>query len=163
MKKASPPLPQADAPDAAPSRFVRRKSIRFAHCDPAGIVFYPQYFVLINELVEDWFAGVLGVTFAQLHQARRQGVPTVRIECEFCAPSRLGDVVDMTLSVEHVGSSSVGLAVVCDCAGQRRLRGSLTLAFMSLDTARAVPIPDDIRARLPSARTTSHAMTRKAN
>ena len=29
------------------------KLIRFHHCDPAGIVFYPQYFVLFNELVED--------------------------------------------------------------------------------------------------------------
>jgi len=29
--------------------------IRFAHCDPAGIVFFPQYLVLTNALVEDWF------------------------------------------------------------------------------------------------------------
>jgi 4-hydroxybenzoyl-CoA thioesterase len=36
-----------------PSPFECDKLIRFHHCDPAGIVFYPQYFVLFNELVAE--------------------------------------------------------------------------------------------------------------
>ena len=36
----------------SPAPFAADKPIRFHHCDPAGIVFYPQYFVLFNELVE---------------------------------------------------------------------------------------------------------------
>ena len=39
----------------APHEFKSQKLIRFQHCDPAGIVFYPQYFVLFHELIEDWF------------------------------------------------------------------------------------------------------------
>lgn len=35
--------------------FETDKLIRFHHCDSAGIVFYPQYFVLFTELVEDCF------------------------------------------------------------------------------------------------------------
>ena len=34
--------------------FERSVLIRFHHCDPAGVAFYPEYFVLFNELVEDW-------------------------------------------------------------------------------------------------------------
>lgn len=30
--------------------FRTEKLIRLQHCDPAGIVFYPQYFVLFQEL-----------------------------------------------------------------------------------------------------------------
>ena len=52
--------------------FVSDKQIRFHHCDPAGIVFYPQYFVLMNELVEDWFDRRLCVPFAELHQRDRR-------------------------------------------------------------------------------------------
>ena len=37
----------------ATSSFESDKLIRFHHCDPAGIIFYPQYFILFNELVED--------------------------------------------------------------------------------------------------------------
>jgi acyl-CoA thioesterase FadM len=47
--------------------FATDKLIRFHHCDPAGIVFYPQYFVLFNELVEDWFNHGLGIDFARFH------------------------------------------------------------------------------------------------
>jgi hypothetical protein len=38
--------------------------VRFSHCDPAGIVFYPQYFIMFNGLVEDWFNQGLGLNYA---------------------------------------------------------------------------------------------------
>ena len=37
-----------------------RIQIEWGHCDPAGIVFYPRYVELCNEMVEDWFADGLG-------------------------------------------------------------------------------------------------------
>ena len=33
--------------------FKKSCMIRFAHCDPAGIVFHPNFFVLFNGLTED--------------------------------------------------------------------------------------------------------------
>lgn len=36
----------------SPMKFSRPHRIRFSECDPAGIVFYPQYFVLFNDLLE---------------------------------------------------------------------------------------------------------------
>jgi len=30
-------------------KFTARKMIQFFHCDPAGIVFYPQYFCILSE------------------------------------------------------------------------------------------------------------------
>ena len=71
----------------APHEFESKKLIRFQHCDPAGIVFYPQYFVLFHELIEDWFNDGLEVNYADLIAVQRLGVPTVRIECDFVARS----------------------------------------------------------------------------
>ena len=51
--------------------FEGNKLIRFHHCDPAGIVFYPEYFVLFNELIEDWFNEGLGLDFAKFHSDRQ--------------------------------------------------------------------------------------------
>ncbi|MDB5967509.1 MAG: thioesterase superfamily, partial [Polaromonas sp.] len=34
--------------------FSSKKLIRFHHCDPAGIVFYPQFFYLLHEMQEDF-------------------------------------------------------------------------------------------------------------
>ena len=38
--------------------------VRFSHCDPAGIIFYPHYFVMFNGLVEDWFNHALEINYA---------------------------------------------------------------------------------------------------
>jgi acyl-CoA thioesterase FadM len=70
-------------------RFEEEVLVRWAHTDPAGIVFYPRYFEMINALVEDWFAGPLGCDFETLHGEFGTGVPTVSIECEFVRPARL--------------------------------------------------------------------------
>ena len=51
---------------AAPPRFERPLRIRFGHCDPAGIVYFPQYLVMLNGLLEDWFTDGLGVSYAEL-------------------------------------------------------------------------------------------------
>ena len=40
--------------------FEKPIRVHFSNCDPAGIVFHPQYFVLINELMEDFLEDVAG-------------------------------------------------------------------------------------------------------
>lgn len=62
--------------------FRAEKLIRFQHCDPAGIVFYPQYFVLFHELMEDWFNEGLGGNYAEYIREQGMGLPTVKVECE---------------------------------------------------------------------------------
>lgn len=43
------------------------QQIFFNHCGSARIVFYPRYFEMINILVEEWFAQVLGMPFEVMH------------------------------------------------------------------------------------------------
>ena len=45
--------------------FTRTVPIRFSHCDPAGIVYFPHYFDMFNGLVEDWYTEQLGVNYAE--------------------------------------------------------------------------------------------------
>lgn len=104
-------------PEPGPIGFTQHKRVFFHHCDPAGIVFYPQYLLLINEVLQDWFETGLNVGYAGLFAERRIGIPTVRLECDFLAPSRLGDALDITLSVERIGKSSFELRY--ECAGPR--------------------------------------------
>ena len=71
--------------------FRRERVVHFSDCDPAGIVFYPQYFVMLNSHIEDWFTEGLGVDYYALVAERRIGLPTVRLEVDFVAVSRMGD------------------------------------------------------------------------
>src|SRR5512142_2146064 len=113
--------------------YERSKLIRFAHCDPAGIVFYPRYAELCNEVVEDWFAEALGVGFPELHEVRRLGLPAVRLEIEFLAPSHYGDLVMFRLAIAELGRTSMTLAIAADCAGEARLRIRLKVVLLSLE------------------------------
>ncbi|KJS37920.1 MAG: hypothetical protein VR70_11375 [Rhodospirillaceae bacterium BRH_c57] len=128
--------------------FVRRKLVRFHHCDPAGIVFYPQYFTMFNELVEDWFTEGMDLPFADLHVEQRLGTPTAHIECKFMEPSRVGDILDFVLAVTSLGKSSINVAVSVSVDFNERLIARQTLVLVSLDTMKSIPIPDDLRAKL---------------
>lgn len=128
--------------------FERRKLVRFAHCDPAGIVFYPRYVELVNEVVEDWFEAALGVGFRELHESRGLGIPAVRLELEFVAPSRYGERLVFHLEVTKLGRTSVTLAISAACGEDPRLRARLTVVLVSIGTRRPVPLDEGWRTRL---------------
>ena len=137
--------------------FERALRIRFAQCDPAGIVFFPQYLVMVNNLVEDWVTDALGVPYAELLGRRRTGMPTVSLQCEFTAISRMGDDVMLGLTVERLGGKSVTLQIGCRCGDEQRMSIRQVLVFTSLDTHSAIDIPPDLRSAIE--RFTSKAPT----
>ena len=132
--------------------FTRSVPVRFSHCDPAGIVYFPHYFDMFNGLIEDWYGEELGYDFVGLVMGSRYGFPFVHIECDFKVPSRMGDVIDLTLLVERIGRSSLGIAIVCHRDGVERLRARMVTAMMSLETHTTVALPADLRDRLEAYR-----------
>jgi 4-hydroxybenzoyl-CoA thioesterase len=123
-------------------------TVRFADCDPAGIVFFPQYLVMLNTLSEKWFDNALGVPYAALIGVRRTGLPTVRLEVDFTAISRHGERLTQHLAVRKLGRSSIELAVEFRGGDELRLRARQVLVCTSLVTHRPQAIPDDLRAAM---------------
>ena len=128
--------------------FEREQLIRFSHCDPAAIVFFPQYFVMFNGLVEDWFDEGLGLGYANVVAQRRIGLPTVALKCEFQIPSRMGERVQLRLSVQRLGRSSITLVLECRHKGEARVRLQQVIVTTSLDTGHAIAIPADVRSAI---------------
>ena len=129
------------------SPYTRELIVRFEHCDPAGIMFYPRFFALVNETVEDWFAG-LGHSFKALHVDQRKGVPTVRFETEFIGPARIGDLLRQSLGVEALGQASLHLKHIASIGERRVARFDQTLVFTDLATMKAEPWPADLRSAI---------------
>jgi 4-hydroxybenzoyl-CoA thioesterase len=127
--------------------FARDTIVRFEHCDAAGLIFYPRFFGLVNEMVEDWFAS-LGHSFKALHVDRRKGVPTVRFETEFAGPVRLGDMLHQSLGVDSIGRSSLSLKHIATIGERRAARFDQILVFTDLATMKAEPWPADLRAAI---------------
>ena len=136
------------APPAA-GRFERPVRIRFGHCDPAGIVFYPQFFVLFNGLVEDWVTEGLGIPYAELLGGRRTGLPTVSLQTDFRAVCRMGEELVLGLQVAQLGTRSFTLALdVRGGGGEERVRVRQVIVCTSLETHRALALPADLRAAI---------------
>jgi 4-hydroxybenzoyl-CoA thioesterase len=130
--------------------FTRSVQVRFSHCDPAGIVYFPRYFDMFNGLIEDWYDQELHCDYAELIMGSKHGFPFVHIECDFKIPSRMGDVIDLTLLVDRIGRSSLGLAIVCHLDGIERLRARMVTAMMALETGKPVPLPQTLREAIES-------------
>lgn len=142
-------------------RFERAHRIRFSECDPAGIVFYPQYFVLFNDLLEAWIDHLLPeVGFAGYIGQLRYGLPTVELHAQFEAVSRMGDEVTLALEVERIGSKSLTLNLSCIAAdGQLRMKLRQVLVCTSLETHRSIEVPGLLRNALETG---AHQQQRSA-
>jgi 4-hydroxybenzoyl-CoA thioesterase len=132
--------------------YTRSIRIEFNHCDPAGIVFYPRYFEMMNSVVENFFRDVAGYPFERMVGAGN-GVPTARVEIDFRVPSRLGEVLDWTLDVRRVGRSSVTFGISATGGDKERLRAVLTLVWIA-QKGLSAPWPDEIRARIAPSEAT---------
>ena len=130
-----------------PGAFTHTVPVRFSHCDPAGIVYFPHYFDMFNGLIEDWHTHELGVDYAALILSDRHGFPFVHIETDFKIPSRMGEQLDLTLLLERIGRSSLSMMIVGHVAGLERLRARLVTAMVSLETKRSVELPWALREK----------------
>ena len=124
-------------------------TVRFQHCDPAGIVFFPRYYEMLNLAIERFFEDEVGRSFHRLHLDEGLGVPTVRIETEFRAVSRLEDRLRIGLTIERVGGSSVRFHLAIRGEdGSVRVETRHTLVAIDMETTRSIPWPEAIGARL---------------
>ena len=127
--------------------FRVEQPIRFSHCDPAGVLYFPHVFDFVNAAVEDWFARRLGLPFHVLHLEHRRGNPVVRTHCQFVKPCRFGEALALELEPTAVGRSSIELRITGTVGGAPRFRVRHKTAMMSMDTMRAIELPEKVRTR----------------
>jgi 4-hydroxybenzoyl-CoA thioesterase len=131
--------------------FTTDKEIRFHHCDPAGIVFYPQYFFLLSEAMEDFMAAAGKPQHEQINLLRR-GWPIIKLDVDFVRMSRYGDKISIDVIVKHIGGASLALDYVVRGDDGERLRASTTVVHVDLETDKPITIPDDVRAAFTAFR-----------
>jgi 4-hydroxybenzoyl-CoA thioesterase len=133
-----------------PEPFRHRRPIRFADCDPAGIVYFPRFFDFFHAAIEDWYRLALGIDYWGLLRDGRIGFPAVRAECDYRKPCMMGEALEIEVLVERVGRRSLTLRFLGRVEGEPRLEGRIVCAFTSLDTHRGIDMPADLRAAYES-------------
>jgi 4-hydroxybenzoyl-CoA thioesterase len=122
--------------------------IRFQDCDPAGIVYYPNFINRVEAAIEDWMLEVLGQSYRHWIVEERRALPRVKVSCDFMKPCTMGERLELALFVVKLGRSSFEVAAEGRVAGELRLRTNLVLVNMSLTTRRAEPFAADLRRKL---------------
>lgn len=125
--------------------FTIEQPVLFRHCDPAGIVFYPRNFEMINDCVEAFFEQALGLPFWRLHE--EAAVPTAEISTRFLRPSRHGDRLTLQLDCQRLGRSSLGFSVTARCGEEARFSCQATLVYVN-DQGKPTPWPEALRGLL---------------
>lgn len=126
--------------------------VRFSHCDPAGIVYFPRWFDLMNGVVEDWFNEALGLDYRGFHQDRGIGLGYARAEADFVRSGFWGDRLDVFVRVERVGGASLALALTAFRGDAPVFAARLVIVTTALAERCAIPLPDDLRAAAERAR-----------
>jgi len=124
------------------------RRVEFQHCDPAGLVFYPRYFEMINSVIEEYFRDFLGYSFAPMHFSDGRGVPTAEISAEFHAPTRLEDMLNFSLETTHIGKSSAKFRIIGSCGSEKRLTVRSTLVRIDLERHVSDPWPADLAEKM---------------
>ncbi|MGC4039819.1 MAG: acyl-CoA thioesterase [Flavobacterium sp.] len=131
--------------------FTKQEKIRFKHVDYAGIVFYPRFLEMLNDLVEDWFEEALGRPFSKIHETN--GIPTVDLKVQFKKAARLGETLTKKLWVIHLGGASVNCGFRFeDGNGNTCLEGEVTLVNVAIaedrNAIKAEPFNEEMKSKI---------------
>lgn len=138
-------MPLADIHE---NSFTISRDIRFSDSDPAGIVFYAEFFRMFNDLFEDWLVKRLGIDFAHQFQNEQRMFPLVHVEVDFKESRRMGQTLDLSLVLTKLGRSSICYDIVGHDGDLEILRGSFVTCVASKKSMSTIEIPAEFRARM---------------
>jgi 4-hydroxybenzoyl-CoA thioesterase len=131
------------------NQFETKRTLRFGDCDPAGIAYFPNYFHILNGVIEEWWTE-LGFPWRDLFTTRRIGLPTVQLDTQFLAPSFMADVLIFRLEITKLGSRSMTLRHTVSRDETLLWQATQVVVATSLDTHKSIVWPDDVLAALQS-------------
>ena len=88
---------------------TQRYRVDWGHCDPAGIIFNPNYFAWMDAGCHNLFKAA-GVPFKEMMDTSSFiGCPLIKNETKFTKPAYYDDVITLSSQVESFGSKSFRL------------------------------------------------------
>jgi 4-hydroxybenzoyl-CoA thioesterase len=135
--------------------FVSRKNllVEWGDCDPAGIVFYPQYLTWFDDCTTALFSNAGMPTRALFKSHGIIGIPLVDVRARFLIPSAFGDELMAESTVAEFRNSSFVLQHKFLKAGKLAVEGFETRVWAGADPGnpgrmKSRPLPEEVIMRL---------------
>ena len=110
-------------------RFRTTRRVEFSDTDMGGIVHFSRFFVYM-ETAEHDFLRALGINVHFKHEGRTLGWPKRSVECEFFAPARLGEELEIEVRVLRKGTTSLTNEFLIRRGETLLARGRLSLGVL---------------------------------
>ena len=127
--------------------------VEWGHCDPAGIVFFPQYLAWFDDCTTALFRDA-GMPIQSLFKEHGViGVPVVDVHARFILPSIFGEELNAESTVTKFGKSSFVVRHQITKAGALAVEGFATRVWTGLDPRepfkmKSRPLPQEVVERL---------------
>jgi len=130
-----------------PSRFSYFLRIRYGECDAQKVVFNARYGEYVD-LAAAEFLRALG--FEHEIQTAELDYQVVRQTTEWRAPARFDQVLEISVSAQHLGTTSFTLTTEFRIAGEEALIATCETVYVNVDTRtlKKAPIPARLREAL---------------
>jgi len=133
--------------------YVHRVQVQFGDCDPAGIVFFPNFSRWMDESSLLFFVSCGIPPWRELVKSRGIiGTPLLEIHTRFMKAATYGEWIEVHTNVEEWGVKVFrhrhvikrGADVLCEGT---ELRTIATRAPENPERIRSIPVPEDIKAQ----------------
>ena len=132
-----------------PTPFTYSRIIQFAETDLAGIAHFANFFRWMEEAEHAYFRSV-GLSVRTEYQEMEIGWPRVNTSCEFFAPARFEDQLQISVRIVKMGEKSICWEIEFSRDGTRLALGKATTVccIWNAQGLKSIPIPPEIRLKL---------------
>jgi acyl-CoA thioesterase FadM len=103
---------------------------------------------MANGVIEDFFIEQLRIDYHALIQKDRVGLGYKSVDTDFFKPAFMGDRLNFTVLMEHIGRTSIIFVIHCVRELEEVMRCRLVMVTTSLNTNHAINIPPDLKDAL---------------
>jgi YbgC/YbaW family acyl-CoA thioester hydrolase len=130
---------------------VSRRRVEFSDTDMAGIAHFSRFFLWMEQAEHD-FLESRGLSVVFEDQGFRHGFPRVNASCDYQRPVRYRDWLEIAVSLEKIGRSSLQYRFDFKAEGSSAPvatgRLSTCLCRLTEEGMRSTPLPEWMRQRL---------------
>lgn len=124
--------------------FIAKNKVRMHDTDMAGILYFPRQFRFAHDALED-FVESEGLKFDHVFHTENFVFVIVHAEADYFANLKVGDDIEVHVSIEHIGNTS--FSIFYHIYRAKSLVGTAKTVHVSLDakSRQKIVIPEKLR------------------
>jgi acyl-CoA thioester hydrolase len=133
----------------APQKFTIEERVRWGDVDAASIIFYGAY-IRFFEIAETELFRAIGLPYGKIFDGLDIWLPRVHLECDFRSAAKLDDLLEVSVYVGRIGTTSIRLNFEVRRSGEEPLvaEAHFVMAAVQRDTFETVQVPERLRELL---------------